>query len=279
MERDLVVLVDGKDILSSYELQIGFSFYSERLKVMQATVTMVTTPFLVALKEPKETYVVKSTISKTDRWIGSVEALGPKSSTKHKAPRYMALKPGVPKLLGPIICLANNTGPHLNIRIEHQRKDQRLLVLRSLSAGHLANILLRAREQAIPKYPKSSRVLQIQRGPVDWKLVNVPVFKKGKKKDPGNDRSVSLISVPGKKKRLFCKPETPQTAALAMEAYICFWTSADHYHNFMDCRWYTEHSLAATGTEMNPLSDRETGIEVCGSGICIQVVVLTGCEK
>lgn len=28
-------------------------------------------PLLVALKEPKETYVVKSTFSKTDRWIGN----------------------------------------------------------------------------------------------------------------------------------------------------------------------------------------------------------------
>ncbi|CAM5148340.1 unnamed protein product [Eretmochelys imbricata] len=33
----------------------------------------------------------------------------------------------------------------------------------------------------------------------DWKKANVvPIFKKGKKEDPGNSRSVSLISVPGK---------------------------------------------------------------------------------
>ncbi|KFP96122.1 hypothetical protein N329_01318, partial [Haliaeetus albicilla] len=35
--------------------------------------------------------------------------------------------------------------------------------------------------------------------PVDWRLANVmPIYKKGWKEDPGNERPVSLTSVPGR---------------------------------------------------------------------------------
>ncbi|KAK4807113.1 hypothetical protein QYF61_018454 [Mycteria americana] len=42
------------------------------------------------------------------------------------------------------------------------------------------------------------RSLESGEVPVDWKLANVPIFKKGKKEDPGNYRPVSLTSVPGR---------------------------------------------------------------------------------
>jgi len=59
---------------------------------------------------------------------------------------------------------------------------------------------------------------------------------------------------------------------------VVFQASAYHYHNLMTCQGYTAHSLEATGSEMNPLFDGGRGRRVCGADICIQVVVLTGCE-
>lgn len=39
--------------------------------------------------------------------------------------------------------------------------------------------------------------------PADWKLAKVPVFKKGRKEDPGNYSPVSLTLVPGKRELFF----------------------------------------------------------------------------
>jgi len=50
--------------------------------------------------------------------------------------------------------------------------------------------------QPVSNYTSSWRTGEV---PEDWTKANVtPVFKKGKKEDPGNYRLVSLTSIPGK---------------------------------------------------------------------------------
>ncbi|KFO93867.1 hypothetical protein N320_12933, partial [Buceros rhinoceros silvestris] len=45
----------------------------------------------------------------------------------------------------------------------------------------------------------SQQSWQTGEAPADWRLANVtPIYKKGRKEDPGNYRPVSLTSVPGK---------------------------------------------------------------------------------
>ena len=49
------------------------------------------------------------------------------------------------------------------------------------------------------KYDTTMRSLSPQKVTVDWRVANVtPIYKKGRKEEPGNYRPLSLTSVPGK---------------------------------------------------------------------------------
>jgi len=103
----------------------------------------------------------------------------------------------------------------LEVREEAWRKDDLPLVKEDCVRDHLSNLDVHKSMGPNGMYPRVLRELTdvvaeprsiiFERScrtgnvPEDWRKANVtPIFKKGKKEDPGNYRPVSLTSIPGK---------------------------------------------------------------------------------